>query len=387
MGGPGVGRNPADPNFVLSEFELALETSAAPRPLRLHQPKADFEQSGWPITAALDGNLKTGWAISPRQRDNHTAIFTFTEALETTAPTVLVVTLRQHYGNSLTLRHFRLSVTREPAAELSPQPASPVVRGLTEQLAEAVRQRDALQAKLLKVPVMIAMAAEQQRETRLHRRGNFLDPGEPVTAALPAAFVPSTTQQAVEPEINAAPPTRLDAANWLMAPSNPLTARVWANRIWARVCGIGIVETEEDFGLLGSPPANPQLLDWLACEYRDGGWSLKRLLKQIFLSRVYQQDSAVTPLLLEQDPRTVWLTRGPRYRLSAEVLRDQTLAAAGLLSLKKGGPPVMPPQPDGLWRSTYNGQKWINAEGEDRFRRALYTYLKAHHAIPFVHYV
>ncbi|MGV2340260.1 MAG UNVERIFIED_CONTAM: DUF1553 domain-containing protein [Planctomycetaceae bacterium] len=133
---------------------------------------------------------------------------------------------------------------------------------------------------------------------------------------------------------------------------------------------------KEDFGLLGSPPAHPQLLDWLACEYRDGGWSLKKLLKQIFLSRVYQQDSAATPAHLENDPRGVWLTRGPRYRLSAEVLRDQTLAAAGLLSLKKGGPPVMPPQPDGLWRSTYNGQKWINAEGEDRFRRALYTYLK-----------
>lgn len=376
VGGPGVGRNPADPNFVLSEFELALETPAAPRPLRLHQPKADFEQSGWPVTAALDGNLKTGWAISPRQRENHTAIFTFTEALETSEPAVLVVTLRQHYGNALTLRHFRLSLTSEPAAELTPQPASPVVRGLTEQLAEAVRQRDALQAKLPKVPVMIAMAAEQQRETRLHRRGNFLDPGEPVTAALPAAFVPSTTQQVVVPGSSAAPPNRLDAANWLMAPDNPLTARVWANRIWARVFGIGIVETEEDFGLLGSPPSNPQLLDWLACEYRDGGWSLKRLLKQIFLSRVYQQDSAATPLLLEQDPRTVWLTRGPRYRLSAEVLRDQTLAATGLLSLKKGGPPVMPPQPDGLWRSTYNGQKWINAEGEDRFRRALYTYLK-----------
>ncbi len=376
VGGPGVGRNPADPNFVLSEFELALETPAAPRPLSLHQPKADFEQSGWPVTAALDGNLKTGWAISPRQRENHTAIFTLTEALETSEPAVLVVTLRQHYGNSLTLRHFRLSLTSEPAAELSPQPSSPAVRGLTEQLAEAVRQRDALQAKLPKVPVMIAMAAEQQRETRLHRRGNFLDPGEPVTAALPAAFVPSTTQQAAVPGISPAPPTRLDAANWLMAPDNPLTARVWANRIWARVFGIGIVETEEDFGLLGSPPANPQLLDWLACEYRDGGWSLKRLLKQIFLSRVYQQDSAVTPRLLEQDPRTVWLTRGPRYRLSAEVLRDQTLAVAGLLSLKKGGPPVMPPQPDGLWRSTYNGQKWINAEGEDRFRRALYTYLK-----------
>ncbi|MEY3458948.1 MAG: hypothetical protein RL215_2105, partial [Planctomycetota bacterium] len=131
-----------------------------------------------------------------------------------------------------------------------------------------------------------------------------------------------------------------------------------------------------DFGLLGNPPSHPQLLDWLACEYRDGGWSLKRILKEIFLSEVYQQDSGATRELLEQDPRAVWLTRGARYRLSAEVLRDQALSISGLLSLKRGGPPVMPPQPEGLWRSTYNGQKWVDAEGEDRYRRALYTYLK-----------
>lgn len=376
VGGPGVGRNPADPNFVLSEIELALETSTTPQSLRLHQPRADFEQAGWPVTAALDGDLKTGWAVSPRQRENHAAIFSFTEPLQTAAPAVLRVTLRQHYGNSLTLRRFRLSLTSEPAAEITPQPASPEVRSLTEKLAEAVRQRDALQAKRPKVPVMVAVSADRQRETRLHRRGNFLDPGETVTAGLPAAFVPSTNRPSSAAEINSSPPTRLDAANWLMAPDNPLTARVWANRIWARVFGLGIVETEEDFGLLGSPPSHPQLLDWLACEYRDRGWSLKQLLRQIFLSRVYQQDSATTPQLLEADPRTAWLSRSPRYRLSAEVLRDQTLAASGLLSRKKGGPPVMPPQPDGLWRSTYNGQKWVNAEGEDRFRRALYTYLK-----------
>jgi hypothetical protein len=375
-GGPGVGRNPADPNFVLSEIELTLDTTATPAPLKLHQPKADFEQNGWPVTAALDGNLQTGWAVSPRQRENHLAIFTLTEPLQTREPAVLQVNLRQHYGNSLTLRRFRLCLTSEPAAELTPLPASPEVRSLTEKLAEAVRQRDALQAKLPKVPVMVAMPPEQQRETRLHRRGNFLDPGELVTAGLPAAFIRGSTHTSALPGSGLSTSTRLDAANWLMATDNPLTARVWANRIWARIFGIGIVETEEDFGLPGSPPSHPQLLDWLACEYRDGGWSLKKLLKQIFLSRVYQQDSAATPELLEQDPRTVWLTRGPRYRLSAEVLRDQTLAAAGLLSLKKGGPPVMPPQPDGLWRSTYNGQKWINAEGEDRYRRALYTYLK-----------
>jgi len=375
-GGPGAGRNPADPNFVLSEIELSLETTASVLPLKLHQPKADFEQSGWPVSAALDGNLKTGWAISPRQRENHLALFAFTEPLQTREPAVLQITLRQHYGNSLTLRRFRISLTSEPAAELVPLPPSPEVHSLTEKLAEAVRQRDALQAKLPKVPVMIAMTPEQQRETRIHRRGNFLDPGELVTAGLPAAFVPSSARTITLPESRLPSTTRLDAADWLMAADNPLTARVWANRIWARVFGIGIVETEEDFGLLGSPPAHPQLLDWLACEYRDGGWSLKKILKQIFLSHVYQQDSSASPERLEQDPRAVWLTRGPRYRLPAEVLRDQTLAAAGLLSLKKGGPPVMPPQPDGLWRSTYNGQKWINAEGEDRFRRALYTYLK-----------
>ncbi|MEY2724598.1 MAG: hypothetical protein RLZZ458_465, partial [Planctomycetota bacterium] len=329
-----------------------------------------FEQSGWPVSAALDGNLKTGWAVSPRQKENHAALFVLAQPLELAEPAVVRLTLRQHYGNSLTLRRFQISFSSESPEALQPLPTSPALRQLSEQLADAVRRRDALQSQIPRVPVMIAAAADKQRETRIHRRGNFLDPGEPVQASLPEAFVNAASAAVGNT------PTRLDAANWLMAPDNPLTARVWANRIWARVFGVGIVETEEDFGLLGSPPSHPQLLDWLAVEYRDRGWSLKQLLKQIFLSKVYQQDSAATPELLEQDPRTIWFTRGARYRLSAEVLRDQTLAVSGLLSLKKGGPPVMPPQPDGLWRSTYNGQKWVNAEGEDRFRRALYTFLK-----------
>lgn len=368
-GGPGVGRNPADPNFVLSEIELEREGSNGTQRLLLYQPRADFEQPGWPVTAALDGNLKTGWAVSPRQKENHAALFVLAQPLELPDATVLRLVLRQHYGNSLTLRRFLISFSSEPPEALQPLPTSPALRQLNEQLADAVRRRDALQSQIPRVPVMIAAAADKQRETRIHRRGNFLDPGESVQASLPAAFVNSASNPAANS------PTRLDAANWLMAPDNPLTARVWANRIWARIFGIGIVETEEDFGLLGSPPSHPLLLDWLAVEYRDN-WSLKQLLKQIFLSKVYQQDSAATPELLEQDPRSIWFTRGARYRLSAEVLRDQALAVSGLLSLKKGGPPVMPPQPDGLWRSTYNGQKWVNAEGEDRFRRALYTFLK-----------
>ncbi|HET6424796.1 MAG TPA: DUF1553 domain-containing protein, partial [Planctomycetaceae bacterium] len=147
-------------------------------------------------------------------------------------------------------------------------------------------------------------------------------------------------------------------------------------RVWARMFGQGLVETEEDFGALGTPPSHPQLVDWLAAEYRGGGWSLKKLIKTIVMSDTYCQASEITPELRDADPRNVLLSRGARYRLSAEVVRDQTLAASGLLSLKQGGPPVMPPQPAGLWRSTYNGTKWIDAEGEDRYRRGIYTYLK-----------
>ncbi len=173
-----------------------------------------------------------------------------------------------------------------------------------------------------------------------------------------------------------APLNRLGVAEWLVSPDNPLTPRVWANRIWARLFGIGIVETEEDFGALGSPPTNPELLDWLAAEYRDGGWSLKKLIKTIVMSNTYRQASDITPALSEADPRNLFQSRGSRFRLGAEAVRDQALAVAGLLSPKMGGPPVMPPQPAGLWRSTYSGKSWIDAEGEDRFRRGLYTYLK-----------
>jgi hypothetical protein len=214
---------------------------------------------------------------------------------------------------------------------------------------------------------MRALAEADRRTTKIHRRGNFLDQGDEVAAALPAAF----HQLAEDATLD-----RLALAKWLVHRDNPLTARVWANRIWSRLFGSGIVETEEDFGALGAIPTNPGLLDWLAAEYRDNGWSLKKLLKTIVLSQTYRQSSDVTEELREADPRNLLASRGARYRLSAEAIRDQALAVSGLLSLKMGGPPVMPPQPEGLWRSTYNGQKWVNAEGEDRFRRGLYTYLK-----------
>ena len=305
--------------------------------------------------------------MSPRQRERHAALFSFAEPLQVDSDAKLRITMRQHYGDSLVLRRFRLSTTGEDADKIElPQPSADE-RRVIDELAAANKELTDLNGRLPKIPVLRAMEESRQRVTRIHRRGNFLDQGDEVTAMFPTAF----HKLDGEPSLN-----RLVMAKWLMSPENTLTARVWANRIWARVFGIGIVETEEDFGALGALPTHPELLDLLASEYRDNGWSLKKLLKTIVMSQTYRQSSEVTAKLRDLDPRNQLLGRGSRFRLSGETVRDESLAVAGLLSKKMGGPPVMPPQPDGLWRSTYNGQKWVNAEGEDRFRRALYTYLK-----------
>lgn len=251
------------------------------------------------------------------------------------------------------------------------QPAGPDAEGTLKALREAVEQAKKQLANfengLVRLPIMRELPLGKQRVTKVHARGNFLDPGAEAKPAVLTVFNPL-------PE--GAPLNRIGVARWLTSRDNPLTPRVWANRVWARLFGTGIVETEEDFGALGSPPTHPELLDWLAADYRDGGWSLKKLIKTIVMSDTYRQRSDVTPALVAVDPRNLLLSRGSRFRLPAEAVRDQALAVAGLLSLKMGGPPVMPPQPAGLWRSTYNTKTWVDAEGEDRFRRGLYTYLK-----------
>ncbi len=363
----GVGRKAADPNFVVSELTVEVVQGETAQPVKLANARADFAQDGWPVTAAIDGDLKTGWAVSPRQRDPHVALFDFAEPLNFTAESKLRVTLTQNYGDKLVLAQFRLTASDADPATLSPRAESPQTQQTRNELTAAQKSLNDFNAALPQLPVLRELPAGKQRVTKIHKRGNFLDLGHEVTADIPSAFgkLPEGTS-----------PNRLSVAQWLVNNDNPLTPRVWANRVWARLFGQGIVETEEDFGALGSPPSHPQLLDWLAAEYRDGGWSLKKLLKAIVMSDTYRQASATTPALREADPRNILLSRGARFRLSAEVVRDQSLAVSGLLSLKQGGPSVMPPQPSGLWRSTYNGTKWIDAEGEDRYRRGIYTYLK-----------
>jgi cytochrome c553 len=215
------------------------------------------------------------------------------------------------------------------------------------------------------VPIQRELAGNARRTTRIQRRGNFLDLGEPVVEGVPEAIFPWPAEVRRD---------RLALARWLVAPENPLTARVLANRLWEQVFGAGLVPTVEDFGSQGDPPTHPELLDWLATELVDQGWDLKRFLKMLVCSSAYRQTSRVTPQALAADPTNRWLARGPRFRLSAEMVRDQALSVSGLLVSRMHGPPVRPPQPSSGLSAAFGGQiDWKPSVGDDRYRRAIYT--------------
>ncbi|MGI9545552.1 MAG: DUF1553 domain-containing protein [Cyclobacteriaceae bacterium] len=217
-------------------------------------------------------------------------------------------------------------------------------------------------------PILVELPPDYQRTTNLLVRGNWQDKGQAVTPGVPDVWNPLPEGRTRN---------RMTMANWLVDMDNPLTARVAVNRFWAALFGRGIVETLEDFGTQGTPPTHPELLDWLALRFMEQHqWSLKKLLKQMVLSATYQQNAKVSPEQLEQDPKNLWWARGPKYRLSSEQLRDQALAVSGLLSKKMYGKSVMPPQPEGVWQVVYSGSTWETSDGEDRYRRGVYTYIR-----------
>lgn len=223
----------------------------------------------------------------------------------------------------------------------------------------------ALRATIVRVPVMEERA--EKRVTHVFGKGSFLAPGAVVAPGAPAVFPPF-------PE--GAPQNRLGLARWLVDPTNPLTARVAVNRVWERFFGRGLVATTEDFGTRGDAPSHPELLDWLALDFVEHGWSFQHLVRRITGSATYRQSSRASKALLERDPANVLLARSSAWRLDVETLRDSALACGGLLSPRVGGPSVMPPQPDGVWMPVYSNDAWATAEGEDRYRRGLYTFWK-----------
>jgi len=216
------------------------------------------------------------------------------------------------------------------------------------------------------------------RPTHILTRGAYDQPGEEVSAGVPAVVLP------IPEKADGQPLTRLDLAKWLVDPANPLPPRVIVNRYWQLIFGAGLVRTAEDFGAQGEFPSHPELLDWLASDFVKSGWDVRRLLRQIVLSQTYRQSSVVTPELLEVDPLNRLLARAPRFRLGAEFVRDGALAAGGLLNHDLGGPSVFPPQPDSLWAEVshygypqgFSAQKYLPGFGRAHYRRSIYTIWK-----------
>jgi mono/diheme cytochrome c family protein len=217
------------------------------------------------------------------------------------------------------------------------------------------------------ITTLVMREREKPRETHVQIRGDFLRLGVKVTAAVPAVLpgLPGEVQN----------PNRLDLARWLVSPTNPLTPRVTVNRLWLKFFGHGLVETENDFGLQGTPPTHPELLDWLAAEFVSSGWDLKAIQKKIVTSATYRQGSHYRAQLSEVDPQNKLYARQSRLRLDAELIRDVALSASGLLTPVVGGPSVYPPQPEGVFDFTQDKKPWNAAKGADRFRRGMYTYL------------
>ena len=374
---------------------LALEPATHRALVPLEHASADFAEEGWGPERAIDRSKGrgSGWAIAPRGGEAHAAVFRTRWPVGAPGGARLRLTLAQVNGGGLVLGRFRVSVTDRPdaleppaevAAVLAKPPAErapdelerlrayfatqdPELAAIRERIAALEIERKAIAS--VTVPVMSELAPDSRRTTRVLQKGNFLRPGDAVEARVPA-------------ELHAwpggAPRNRLGLAAWLTDDDNPLTARVAVNRLWARLFGRGLVESEEDFGTQGTPPSHAELLDWLAVEFVEGGWDQKAFLKELCTSATYRQSSRATPDRLERDPKNRLFSRGARFRLEAEMVRDQALAVSGLLSRKMYGPSVFPPQPEGLWQAAFNGadRKWNTSRGEDRYRRGLYTFLR-----------
>ena len=241
-----------------------------------------------------------------------------------------------------------------PSVDVTPRELTPLEQrrmDLERQIVDVKKSRPAVPT----VPVMEELEPAKHRETYVLVRGNFLTKGEKVEPDVPGSFHPLPAGDQVD---------RLSVARWLIDPENPLTARVAVNRLWAQLFGTGLVATEEDFGTQGDPPSHPELLDWLATEFLRVDWDMKQMLRLMVTSATYRQSSEFRPESWAKDPNNRLLGRGPRFRLEAEMVRDQALALSGLLSPKIGGPSVYPYQPPGLWRAAFNGERtWPTSDG------------------------
>lgn len=368
--------------FVLSELRVAVVDEAADAGSSTNKDErglikfahcfGDEPEPFFEDDATLKPN-DSGWGAYPRISTARRAVFAPRSVTALPAGARLRITIRHEYGANdmaaTVARRLRFAISE--SGDWEKFIGSAEFQSRRQQLAALKKRRDDIAS--VAIPAMSEQAARLRRVTAVFDRGNWLNKTEVVQPGVPKLFgaIPSSSSS------NSSTPDRLALARWLVSPENPLTARVTVNRVWEQLFGIGIVETVEDFGSSGEKPSHPELLDFLALRFQNElGWSLKKLLREMVLSAAYRQDARATPELLTRDPRNRLLARGPRTRLSAEMVRDHALAVSGLLSEKMFGPPVMPPQPDGIWNVVYSGEKWTTSAGQDQHRRALYTLVR-----------
>ena len=412
-------------NFVLSDVAVTLVTADGKRlPVPIVDAQADFEQDGYPAKSLVDAApapakgkkaaakaTKTGpgWAIAGNVEANRVPRKALLVLGATPVPAGASLTVELHHKaiGGHNVGRFRLSTSDRPAAalDLKESPATSALRAL---LAKAPAARTAADRKELarlflespehpsqasKARVAAAMKAKEAagmaglevmvmkeratpKDAFVLNRGEYDKPGEKVERKLPAVLPPLPAGE---------PNNRLGFARWLVNGQHPLTGRVWVNRAWERLFGTGLVKTSENFGSQADWPSHPELLDWLAVDFVERKWDMKGMYKFIMMSRTYRQSAAVTPDKLEKDPENRLLSRGPRFRLSAETIRDQALAASGLLVRKIGGPSVKPYMPEAVWDETsvYGDMRNYKADqGEGLYRRSLYTIWKRTAAPP-----
>ena len=406
-GGPGMafyeGRRG---DFFLSELQITLDG----RPLQLDRPSHSYGKisvgSGSADAASvIDGEGSTGWSTSGQEGQANQLVLNFAEPLTDAGSLEITLLFERHFAAAL--GRFRLAVTDGTApVAASPLPAplydslcelreqaSPAIDALDDELLTALRrqfvrrspelaeQRKPLDRLHQQMPdpvytlVMRERPDDHVRPTYRHHRGEYLQAREEVQPAVPAVF----------PQLpDDAPADRLALARWLVSDRNPLIGRVMANRAWRAMFGTGIVHTAGDFGTQSEPPSHPQLLDYLALRLADGGWSRKRLHREIVTSATYRQSAVASEELLQRDPQNRLLARGARFRLPAESIRDAALVSSGMLARRLGGPSVHPPQPDSVTELAYGGSGWQADEGADRYRRSVYTFKKR--TAPFAAY-
>lgn len=373
----------ADATNDEEEDRISDAAAAAPKAKAKAARKAKKTNNA---TAALDGEMSSGWQVLGGYGVHHAAVFQFAEPIDLTIGFDLKMLFEKHFA--CPLGHFRISVTTSDHASATGHPAKVenalaandqtkrevLLRRFLETAPEMKQAAAPLLAARKNQPrgqptlVMNERPLSNPRVTHRYHRGEYLSPKEEVKPAVPA-FLPSLPKDA--------PANRLTFAKWLFSPEHPLTARVTVNRQWQAFFGRGLVKSLEDFGYQSTPPSHPELLDWLAVEFMKQGWSMKKLHRLIVTSATYKQSSRITPELAQKDPENILLARGSRFRLDAEIIRDSALKAAGVLSPKMGGPGVYPPQPASVTsEGTYGKVEWKTSEGEDHFRRSLYTFTK-----------